>query len=202
MDTVLGARERRRTREQNPGGLTYGDHRDRAGSWEPPTKPWTRMHTLFPSLPLPWSKLSSLTRLLHTCDLRRPVGFGFENKPGSLPGLLYVCLPGSPQEICLVTLHPHPAHRAWGGPCRPQLNLAWQRASVLGQQTLGKRVASVCPGQRGAGGQPRPLAVQTLTLCLARSPRSRSKHLNLPSLGSVILGDPRAPRHYHQSLIQ
>lgn len=63
-------------------------------------------------LPLPWSKLSSLTRLLHTCDLRRPVGFGFGNKPGSLPALLSVCLPGSPQEICLVTLHPRPAHRA------------------------------------------------------------------------------------------
>ena len=82
---------------------------------EPLTKPWihacthTRTHTLLtkgslsPDLsipPLPWPKSLTSARLPHTSSLRHPAGFSFEYKPGSLGGLLWVCLPGSREETC------------------------------------------------------------------------------------------------------
>ena len=107
-------------RGENLGWWTFGDHGDRTGSWSLPQT--LSLSLPFPKGPFPQSKdvhlrlgpkLSPL-RLPHTCDLRYLVGgFGFENRPGSLPGLCLSAWQEAGRKPAEFLSTPAPAHRAW-----------------------------------------------------------------------------------------
>lgn len=138
-------------------------------------------------------RLLPLLKLPHTCS-PNPVGFSLKMNLGHSEG--FVCLLArKPAGNLLSSSPPPPLSTERGGPCRSQLNLAWQRARVTRQQGL---------GQRAAGGQASQWFSQTFILRLARSLRlwGRRPRWPLCSLGSVTLASPTASQHPNQSLIQ
>lgn len=93
-----------------------------------------------------------------------PVGFGLKINLGYSSGFcLSACQEGSRKPAEFLSTPPLLPTEC-GGPCRSQLNLAWQRARVTRQQGLGQRAAD---GQVSLD----HWFSQTLILCLARSLR-------------------------------
>lgn len=143
----------------------------------------TQTHTPFPRTPFPNFKivhlclgprLLPLLKLPHTCGPKHPVGFSLKMNLGHSEG--FVCLLArKPAGNLLSSSPPPPLSTERGGPCRSQLNLAWQRARVTRQQGL---------GQRAAGGQASQWFSLTFILRLARSLRLGKK----PQMASLFPG--------------